>query len=139
MVQMVTRQTASSAVRGEVLDVVELGELAAGIGRDELLKLGEGLPAEIGAVDEEEDVARAGVFDEAIGEGAGGEGLARAGGHLDEGARLRFGEGLFEAGDGFDLAVAHVRRRRGMLERHLGEPARRVSGSSSHSASVSGR
>ncbi len=47
-------------VRGEVLDVVELGELAAGVRGDELLELGEGLAAEIGAVDEEEDVARAG-------------------------------------------------------------------------------
>ena len=54
MVQMVTRQTGSSCVRGEVLDVVKLGELAAVVGRDELLKLGLGLPAEIGAVHEKQ-------------------------------------------------------------------------------------
>ena len=40
-----------------MLDVVELGELAAGIGRDELLELARGLPAEIGAIHEEEDAA----------------------------------------------------------------------------------
>ena len=40
-------------VGGEMLDVVDLGELAAGIGRDELLELGHGLAAEIGAVHQE--------------------------------------------------------------------------------------
>ena len=39
-------------VGGEVLDVVKLGELAPGVGRDELLKLGGGLPSEIRAVHE---------------------------------------------------------------------------------------
>jgi len=58
-------------VRGEVLDVVELGELAA-VGGDELLELGHGLASEIGAIDEEEDVARAGMLDEPVGERAGG-------------------------------------------------------------------
>ncbi len=61
------------------------------------------------------------MFDEAIGEGAGGEGLAGAGGHLDEGARLRFGEGLLQAGDGFDAADADVLAAVRMRERHLGE------------------
>ena len=107
-------------VRGEVLDVVELGELAA-VGGDELLELGHGLASEIGAIDEEEDVARAGMLDEPVGERAGGECLAGAGGHLDEGARLRFGEGLLEAADGFDAADADVFAVVRMLERHLGE------------------
>ncbi len=61
------------------------------------------------------------VLDEAIGEGAGGEGLAGAGGHLDEGARPRFGEGFFEAADGFDAADADVFAVVGMREGHLGE------------------
>ncbi len=61
------------------------------------------------------------VLDEAIGEGAGGEGLAGAGGHLDEGARARFGEGFFEAADGFDAADADVFAIVGMREGHLGE------------------
>ena len=55
------------AVRGEVLDVVELGELAAVVGRGELLELLQGLAAEVGAVDQEEDAPRAGVLDEAVG------------------------------------------------------------------------
>jgi hypothetical protein len=49
--------------------------------------------------------------------------LAGAGGHLDEGARLRFGEGLFEIHDGFDAADADVLAVVGMLEGHLCESA----------------
>ena len=70
--------------RGEVLDVVELGEEAAGVGRAVAVEFVTGLLAEIGAVHEEEDAAGLGVFDEAIGERAGSEGLSRAGGHVDE-------------------------------------------------------
>ena len=81
-------------VRGEMLDVVDLGELAAGVGRDELLELGHGLAAEIGAVDEEQDALGPGVLDEPVGEAARGVGLARAGGHLDERARMGGGEGF---------------------------------------------
>ncbi|HSH39694.1 MAG TPA: hypothetical protein VK993_13035 [Chthoniobacterales bacterium] len=105
-----------------MLDVVELGELAA-VGGDELLELGHGLATEIGAIDEEEDVARAGMLDEPVGERAGCEGLASAGCHLDEGARARFGEGLLKAADGFDAADADVLAVVRMLEGHLGEPA----------------
>ena len=57
MVQMVTRADGIELVGGEVLDVVELGELAAGVGRDELLELGHGLATEIGAVHEKQDAA----------------------------------------------------------------------------------
>jgi len=69
----------------QVLDVVKLGELAAVVGRDELLEFFQGLVAEVAAVDEEEDAARAGELDEAVNEVDGGVGLAAAGGHLDEG------------------------------------------------------
>src|SRR6266567_7328840 len=68
----------------QVLDVVKLGELAAVVGRDELLEFFQGLVAEVAAVDEEEDAARAGELDEAVNEVDGGVGLAAAGGHLDE-------------------------------------------------------
>ena len=67
----------------QVLDVVKLGELAAVVGRDELLEFFQGLVAEVAAVDEEEDAARAGELDEAVNEVDGGVGLAAAGGHLD--------------------------------------------------------
>jgi hypothetical protein len=42
----------------QVLDIVKLGELAAVIGRDELLEFFQGLVAEVAAVDEEKDAAR---------------------------------------------------------------------------------
>jgi hypothetical protein len=47
----------------QVLDVVKLGEFAAVVGRDELLAAplrDQGLVAEVAAVDQEEDAARAG-------------------------------------------------------------------------------
>ena len=44
-------------VRAEVLDVVELGELAAVVGRREALELLQRLAAEVRAVDEEQDRA----------------------------------------------------------------------------------
>ena len=53
-------------LRLQVLDVVKLGELAAVVGRDELLELLQGLAAEVAAVDEEEDAARAGELDQAV-------------------------------------------------------------------------
>src|SRR4029453_1177939 len=87
----------------QMLDVVKLGELAAVVGRDELLEFFQSLVAEVAAVDEEEDAARAGELDEAVNEVDGGVGLAAAGGHLDEGAAFVGGEGCFEIADGFDL------------------------------------
>jgi len=62
----------------------------------------------LGAVHEEEDALRAAEFDEPVALGDGHPGLARAGGHLDEGARMLAGEGLFEAVNGFNLAVAQA-------------------------------
>src|SRR6266699_3769481 len=50
----------------QVLDVVKFGELAAVVGRDELLEFFQGLIAEVTAVDEEQDAARAGELDEAV-------------------------------------------------------------------------
>ena len=107
--------------RGEVLDVVELGEKAVRVRRAVTVEFIASLLAEIRAVDEEEDAAGPGVFDEAISERAGGERLARAGGHVDESARLVSGEGLFQAGDSFDLAIAHAIRSERMREGHLRE------------------
>src|SRR2546422_10257112 len=86
-----------------MLDVVKFGELAAVIGRDELLEFFQGLVAEVAAVDEEEDATRAGELDEAVNEVDGGVGLAAAGGHLNEGAAFVGCEGFFEGVDGFDL------------------------------------
>ena len=126
-------------VRGEVLDVVNLGELTAVVRHHELLKFRVCLASEIGAIDKEEDVARASVLDEPIGERAGGECLAGAGRHLDERARFRLGEGLFEAGDCFDTTRADAGPSYGCLNGISARRWRSVSGSSIHFASVSGR
>ena len=71
-----------------------------------MLEFVDGLAAEVAAVDEEEDAPGTGVLDEAVGLGDSGEGLAGAGGHLDEGARAIGGEGFFKLRDGVDLALA---------------------------------
>src|SRR5213078_4210245 len=87
---------------------VKLGELAAVVGRDELLEFFQGLVAEVTAVDEEEDAARASELDEAVNEVDGGVGLAAAGGHLDEGAAFVGGEGFFEVADRVDLGGPEI-------------------------------
>src|SRR5205809_5542139 len=105
----------------QVLDVVKLGELAAVVGRDELLEFFQGLVAEVAAVDEEENAARAGELDEAVNEVDGGVGLAAAGGHLDEGAAFVGGQGFLQVTDGFDLRGPQVRGRRLIRGREVGE------------------
>ena len=52
---IVTRATGSIAFEDEMLDVVELGELAPVVGRRELLELLQRLAAEVRPVDEEQD------------------------------------------------------------------------------------
>src|SRR5438093_7302807 len=89
--------------RLQVLDVVKLGELAAVVGRDELLEFFQGLVAEVAAVDEEKNAARAGELNETVNEVDGGVGLAATGGHLDQSATFVGGEGFLEIVDGFDL------------------------------------
>ena len=88
----------------EVADVVDFGEELACVGGGVGVELALGLGAEGVAVDEEEDAFEAGELEEAVDFGDGGEGLAGAGGHVDEGAGTGGGEGGFEAGDGFALA-----------------------------------
>ena len=87
MVVMQTLATGSMLFDWQVLDVVQLGELAAVVGRDVLLELLERLPAQVGAVDQEEDALRLAELDQPVDGGDGGEGLAAAGRHLDQGAR----------------------------------------------------
>ncbi len=68
-----------------------------------MLEFLEGLVGEVAAIDQEQDAPRPGELDQAVDEGDGGEGLARAGGHLDQGARAVFLEGFFQVVDGRDL------------------------------------
>ena len=60
----------------------------------------QGLPAEVGAVDEEEDAPGPGELDQPVDGGDGREGLAAAGGHLDRGRGGGCRERLFEVLDG---------------------------------------
>ena len=105
-----------------MLDVVEFGEKAAGVGRAVAVEFVASLLAEIRAVHEEEDAAGLGVFDEAIGERAGGEGLPRARGHVDERARAVFGERLFQSDVRFDLALPHASRNQRVRDGHRLQP-----------------
>ena len=94
-------------VRGiEPGDGVKLGELAVVV----LRRVGEefllGLLAEVARVHEEEHAFDTGVLQQAVDGRDGGERLARAGGHLDEGARLGGAQRGVELRDGVDLAVA---------------------------------
>ena len=86
-----------------MLDDVLLAELEVVVGRDVLLELLEGLPAEVAAIDQEQDPPRAGELDQPVDEVDGGEGLAAAGRHLDQGAGLVLAQRVFEVGDRLDL------------------------------------
>ena len=86
--------------RLEKLDVVNLGELALVAGDAEALELAQGLTSQVGAVDQKEHAARAGVLDEAVDLVAGHEGLAAAGGHLHQGSRASGDQGSLQALDG---------------------------------------
>ena len=92
----------------EALDVVKLGEFAPVIGGRVGHKLLMRLLAEVAGVHQKEDALGATELEQTIGGGNGGEGFARAGGHVDEGAWLAAGQGSLQSGDGADLAVAQV-------------------------------
>ena len=84
MVEMQTLLTGIDARGLQVLDVVELGELATLVRGREALELAEGLASQVAAVDEEEHAVRSAVFDQPVDLVACHEGLAASGGHLDE-------------------------------------------------------
>ena len=89
---MVTRAVVSRCVAVQVLDDVFLAELVVVVGRDVLVELLLRLAAEVAAVHQEQHAPRAGELDQPVDEADGGEGLAAAGGHLDQRARLVGGE-----------------------------------------------
>ena len=137
---MVQMQTCAS---GEMNDefsrwtCVKLGELAVVVVRNIGHEFLFGLLAEIARVDKEEDALGVGEFQQAINLGDGGEGLARSGRHLDEGARLVLLERRFEVLDRGNLAVAQA-----CLVQAAASPAsaaRKDFGCAAHSRSVSGR
>ena len=87
------------------MDVVQLRKLAAIVGRDILLKFFEGLPAQVAAIYQEEHPPRTAELDQPVDAAHCGEGLARAGGHLDQRAWPVLGQGGLQMGDRLDLRV----------------------------------
>jgi hypothetical protein len=96
------------AGRGQALHVVELGELAAIVGRRVGHEFLMGLLAEVAGIDQKQDALGAAELEQAIDRGDGGKGFARAGGHVHQGAGFVQRQRLFQPGDGADLAVAQV-------------------------------
>jgi hypothetical protein len=95
-----------------------------------------GLLAEVAGIHQKQDALGPAELEQAIDRGDGGEGLARAGGHMHQGAGLAPRQRLFQPGDGADLAVAQVLSgSAGICPASL---ARRVSGCASQVARVSG-
>ncbi len=94
MVVMQTRLTGSMRVGAQVLDVVQLGELAAVVRGGVLLELVEGLPRQVGPVHQEQHAPDAAELDQPVDLRDGGEGLAAAGRHLDQRAGPVLGQGL---------------------------------------------
>lgn len=76
----------------QVLGDIGISEAIRSAGRLEVLKLLQGLVAEIVAVYQEEDAPGTRVLDEPVAEGTGGEGLPRASRHLDKRTWLVLGK-----------------------------------------------
>jgi hypothetical protein len=92
-------------VAAEVLDDELFCEFVVGVRAGVLLEFVERLPAQIVAIDEEQNTFRFGELNEAVAERAGRERFAAAGGHLNETAGTVVGERAFEIRDGFCLHV----------------------------------
>ena len=103
----------------QVLDDVGVGEAVGGARRVEVLKLLQRLVAEVVAVHQEQNAFGARLANQPPGERAGGEGLAGAGGELNQRPGPVLGQRSFKAGDGLDLAVAQTAR---VERRHLPQP-----------------
>jgi hypothetical protein len=103
MVQMVTRAVSVELVALQVLDDVFLAELVVVVGRDVLVELFLGLAAQVAPVHQKQHAPGAGELDQPVDEADGGEGLAAAGGHLDQGARLVGLQAVLQVADGDDL------------------------------------
>ena len=92
IVPITTLAVGSSTFELQVLDDVQLAELAPVVGRDELLELLLRLAAQVAAVDQEQDPLGLAELRQPIGEVGGRERLAGAGRHLDQGSRLVGGQ-----------------------------------------------
>ena len=86
------RRTLVEAGRAELLHAVEFGKQPASAGRPIGGIFGGGLIAEIAAIDQKQHAPHAGMGQHPVGSSAGGEGLARTHGHLDERAGVIAGQ-----------------------------------------------
>ena len=86
------------------------------LGSVEALELAEGLATQVVAVHQKQYPPGAGILDEPVHQVAGGEGLAAAGGHLDQRPRLRQRQRSLQVEDG---ALLHRPQRPGIQRRHL--------------------
>ena len=115
-IEALDRADADLAVGGDVarfqaLDVVEFGEFAVVVVGQVGHELLFGLFAQVPGVHQEENPLGIGELQEPVDGGDGGEGLARTGRHLDEGAGFVGLEGEFQVVRGVDLAIAQALRR----------------------------
>ena len=90
-------------IAAQLLDDVFLAKLEVVVGRVVLVEFLLGLAAEVVAIDQEQHAPRPGKLDQAVDEGNRCEGLAAAGGHLDQRARLVGGQAGFDVVRGLDL------------------------------------
>ena len=111
-------------VRLQMLDVVQLGELAPVVGRAVLVELLERLAAQVVAVHQEEHAFGLGELDQPVDETDRRVCLACPGGHLDQGARLILGEGfLFKVVYGLYLRRPQSRRVERVRRGHFAQSA----------------
>ena len=92
----------------EVLNLIFLGELVAGAGARELLKLVERLATKIVAVNKKQDSFCTRMLDEPVAGVDGGVGLARTGGHLNQGTGAIFSQAFLQVRDAPDLNPPQV-------------------------------
>ena len=109
-------------VRLQVLDVVQLGELAPVVGRAVLVELLERLAAQVAAIYQEEHAFGFGKLDQPVNETDCRVGLARPGSHLDQGTGLIPGEGLLQIVDGLHLRQPQAGRIEKMQGGHFPQP-----------------
>lgn len=96
------------AVGVKMLDDVSFAEATARAGRVVVLIFLQGLVAEVVAIHQKENAVSASVLEKPPAKGAGSEGLARTGRHLNQGARAIFGERFLQTLNGVDLAITQA-------------------------------
>ena len=98
------------ARRAKLLHIVDFGKRSSGSGRAISEIFVAGLAHQIGAVGEKQNALEPGVREQPVTQRAGGEGLAGAGCHLHQRARMVLRHRTFERRHGINLAGAQAVR-----------------------------